>query len=96
MYIITRLQRHVKIYFSLGTKKPNTWAGFKKWDLPDIISFRISYLVHQLHMRACLREQKSYGLEVLAICNAYTLSLGGVLLINLASSEYYCIYFTRL
>ena len=47
-------------------------------------------------MRACLREQKSYGLEVLAICNAYTLSLGGVLLINLASSEYYCIYFTRL
>jgi len=43
-----------------------------------------------------LREQKSYGLEVLAICNAYTLSLGGVLLINLASSEYYCIYFTRL
>ena len=47
-------------------------------------------------MRACLCEQKSYSLEVLAICNAYTLSLGGVLLINLASSEYYCIYFTRL
>lgn len=47
-------------------------------------------------MRACLREQKSYGLEVLAICNAYTLSLGGVLLINLASSDCVHNYFTRL
>jgi hypothetical protein len=57
---------------------------------------RTSYLVHQLPMRACLCEQKSYGSEVLAICNAYTLSLVPVLLSNLVSSEYYCIYFTRL
>jgi len=62
MYIITRLQCHVKIYFSLGIKKPSTQAGFKYGVL-----IRTSYLVHQLRMRACLREQKSYGLEVLTL-----------------------------
>jgi hypothetical protein len=36
---------------------------------------RTSYLVHQLPMRACLREQKSYGLEVLALHNNYGLSM---------------------
>jgi hypothetical protein len=28
---------------------------------------RTSSIVHQLLVRACLREQKSYGLEVLAL-----------------------------
>ena len=62
MYIISRLILIVKNYFLRGLKKPSTLAGFKYGVL-----IRTSYLVHQLLVRACLREQKSYGLEVLAL-----------------------------
>ena len=62
MYIISRDKGIVKNYFSLGIKKPSTWAGFKYGVL-----IRTSYLVHQLLVRACLREQKSYSLEVLTL-----------------------------
>jgi len=43
MYIISRDKGIVKNYFSLGIKKPSTWAGFK-----ECVLIRISSIVHQL------------------------------------------------
>lgn len=71
MYIIQTFKIFVKNYFSVGYKKPSTWAGFK-----ECVLIRTSSIVHQLRVRACLREQKSYGLEVLVVRNAFTVPLG--------------------
>jgi len=59
---------------------------------------RISYLVHQLHMRACLREQKSYSLKVFVVSNAFGVPRCWVLL-DILSEQWILlanIYFTRL
>ena len=66
MYIIHTFKILVKNYFSVGIKKPHTWAGFK-----ECVLIRTSSIVHQLPVRACLREQKSYSLKVFVVSNAF-------------------------
>jgi hypothetical protein len=69
MYIISGLKGIVKNYFSLGIKNQAHGLGSK-------ILIRISFILHQLHMRACLRAKKTYGLKVFEISNAFGVSRG--------------------
>ena len=47
-----------------------------------MILIRVSFILHQLHTRACLRAKKTYGLKVLLISNAFGVSVWRVVLTN--------------